>query len=385
MPSIYGQRSTLSAQDADLRISIEDLIHDYPDWQFPLLKRLDSKIFDKGVTSHKYEWSTKDLRPTKAEVASATVAADATTFYVDISGVFNVDDIAQLPDGEQVVVIAVSGGTLLTVIRGWGGTTPETMVLGETVKRVGVASRQGAKADEMVVSGLDDLYNFTQIFEDVVELSDTDHKAMIRGQETQPRLITRKQKELMEMHQNTIIAGTRYMDKQNKRYSSGGIKYFIDTYAAANKVNFGGSTTWNTDSSVIDKLDDSIALIANQMGGKPTIYISYLAMRKLKKVDGALVITDRKDKARGTAMPEKYLSQIGELDIVQIRERTGVMDDFMFFVDESDIGYKAFNKRGWFTEELAKDGDNHKWQIVGEYTFKMEHPKAHSYIYNMGF
>lgn len=52
------------------------------------------------------------MRPVTATVASATVAANATTFYVDKPGVFNVDDVLQKPDGEQVIVTSVAGGTL---------------------------------------------------------------------------------------------------------------------------------------------------------------------------------------------------------------------------------------------------------------------------------
>ena len=203
--SIYGQQSTLSASDENLRINIEDTIKQYPNWMFPILKRWSGSNFAKDIRSHKYEWSERDLRPVKTTVASETVAADGTTFYVQAPGVFNVDDVLQAPDGELMIVTAVAGGTLLTVIRGWGGSTAEAMVLGETVKRVGVASRQGALVDNMVIQTPEDLYNYTQIFEDVVELSDTQHRSMIHGDEGSSKLIERKQKELMEMLQLTLL------------------------------------------------------------------------------------------------------------------------------------------------------------------------------------
>ena len=119
--AIYGQQSTLSQTDANLHINIEDFVQKYPDWQFPILKRWSSAIFKKAVTSHKYEWTERDLRPTKCKVASEAVASDATSMYVDTAGVFNTDDVLQKPSGEQVIVTAVSGGTLLT-IKHWAGT-----------------------------------------------------------------------------------------------------------------------------------------------------------------------------------------------------------------------------------------------------------------------
>lgn len=382
MSSLYGQQSTISATDSALHINIEDTIGKYPDWQFPLLKRWSSKIFKADVKSHKYEWSERSLRPVVAKVASATVASDATTFYVDTAGVFNVDDVLQKPDGEQVIVTSVAGGTLLT-IKALSG-TPESMVLGETVKRVGVASPQGKDADNMVITGYSDLYNYTQIFEDVVELSGTQRNSMIRGDESSAELIEQKQKELMELFQSTLLVGRRTINQEEKRTTTGGLKFFIDTYAPENVIDFGGAATWNTPASVKGKIDDAIEKIANNMGGKPTIVLGFKAMRKLKDLADGTVFTKTSDKTRGTAMPEQYLSQLGALDIVMLRERTGILDDLIFVIDEEQCGFKAMKNRGWFTEELAKVGDSYKWQVLGEYTAKFALPKVQAYIYNLG-
>jgi len=257
-------------------------------------------------------------------------------------------------------------------------------VLGDTVKRVGVATAQGKKADSMVITGTQDLYNYTQIFEDVVELSGSQRYAMIHGDESQAELVARKQKELAEMLQTSLLLGSRNKDTATKRYSMGGLKYFIDTYAADNIVDFGGSSTWSTDSSVIGYIEDAVEKIADQNGGKPTMYVGYKAMRKLRNLQDDILRTDKADKSRGVGVVSTYLSQLGELDVVMLRERTGALDDLIFLVDEEKCGYKAYSKRGWFTEELAKDGDAYKWQVLGEYTAKFETPKVFSYIHNLG-
>lgn len=378
--SIYGQQSTLSATNSALHINIEDQIVKYPDLSFPILKRWNSKVFKVEVKSHKYEWSEREARPTKAKVASATVAADAITFYVDTSGVFNVDDVLKKPNGEVVIVTAVSGGTLLTVAA-WTG-TPETMVLGDEVIRLGVASPQGKDADDMVIQGNEDLFNFTQIFEDVVHLSGTQRNALIRGDESQADLIERKQKELAEVLQNSLILGQRNLDATNKRYTLGGLKYFVDTYAPANAIDFGGS--WATDTTVIGKFEDAVEKIAMNGGTKPTIYMGYKAMRKMRLLQDDIIQGGRADKRRGIGVVSTYLSQLGELDIVQIVDRSNLFNDIIMFVDESKVGYKAMRNRGWFTEELAKVGDSYKWQILGEYTVKVETPKIMSYLYGLG-
>ena len=382
MSSLYGQKSTFSATDSALHINIEDTIGKYPDWQFPLLKRWSSKVFKAEVKSHKYEWTEKQLRAVVAKVASATVASGATSFYVDTAGVFNKDDVLQKPDGEQVIVTAVSGGTLLTV-KALAG-TPESMVLGETVKRIGVASPQGADADTMVIAGTQDLFNYTQIFEDVIQLSGTQRNSMIHGDENSASLIEDKQKELMEVLQSTILVGQRTINTEDKRTTMGGLRYFIDIYAPENAIDFGGAATWSTAAGVKEKLDDAVQAIANNMGGKPTIVVGFKAMRKLKDLADGTIFSKTSDKSRGTAMPEQYLSQLGALDIVMLRERAGILDDLIFIIDEEQCGFKAMRNRGWFTEELAKTGDSYKWQILGEYIAKFATPKVQAYIYNLG-
>lgn len=382
MSSLYGQKSTFSATDSALHVNIEDTIGKYPDWQFPLLKRWSSKVFKAEVKSHKYEWTEKQLRAVVAKVASATVASGATSFYVDTAGVFNKDDVLQKPDGEQVIVTAVSGGTLLTV-KALAG-TPESMVLGETVKRIGVASPQGADADTMVIAGTQDLFNYTQIFEDVIQLSGTQRNSMIHGDENSASLIEDKQKELMEVLQSTLLVGQRTINTEDKRTTMGGLRYFIDIYAPENAIDFGGATTWNTAAGVKEKLDDAVQAIANNMGGKPTIVVGFKAMRKLKDLADGTIFSKTSDKSRGTAMPEQYLSQLGALDIVMLRERAGILDDLIFIIDEEQCGFKAMRNRGWFTEELAKTGDSYKWQVLGEYIAKFATPKVQAYIYNLG-
>jgi hypothetical protein len=378
--SIYGMKSTISDTDSALHINIEDQIVKYPDWQFPILKRWNSKVFKSEVKSHKYEWTERELRPVTAKVVDLTVASDATSLVVDTSGVFNVDDVLRKPSGELCIVTAVTGGTNLTIAH-WAG-TPEAMSAGDTVQRAGVASPAGKDADHMVITGTEDLYNFTSILEDVVELDGGQRYSLVHGDENESQLISDKQQELMEGLQTQLLVGVRNIDKAAKRHTLGGLKYFIDTYAPNNAVDFGGS--WATDSTVIGKFEDAIEKIADANGGKPTIYMGYKAMRKFRMIGDELIRGKMTDKTRGIAVVDTYLSQLGELDVVLIRERLGIMDDLIFFVDEDKVGYKARRKRGWFTEELAHTGDSYKWQVVGEYTAKFETPKVLAYLYNLG-
>lgn len=382
----YGQQSSLAATDANLRINIEDLVAKYPDFMFPALKRLNGKIFTKEVLSHKYEWTERDHRALKAKLVNATLTDSATAAIVDTAGVFNKDDIVlNKRTSERLLVSAVAGGVNLTFERGFQGTTAAAMVANDDLVRIGVSGARGALADHAVRNGADDLFNFTQIFEDTVEMDDSTYKGFVHGEENQADGVSRVQQELMEQLHLNLFMGLRYKDSLNKRTTLGGVKFFVDTYAPDNAINFGGAATWNTDTSVLNKIEDAVQAVALKMGNKPTIYATYEALRKVRLVQDDTVRSTKKDSTRGIGVVDTLLTGMGELDIVQIIDRSSVMSDYIFLVDEKTVGYKAHKGRGWFTKELPFAGDGHLWQILGEYTMKVATPKASvAYISNLG-
>lgn len=382
MAAQYGQRSTFAAKDADLHIDIEDQIVKYPDARIELLKRLNGSNFKNSVKSHKYEWSIRDNRPLKANVVNLTVAANATEVIVDTAGAFNKDDIIKKPDGELIIVEKVVGGTNIT-FRSLSG-TPETLAAGDTLVAVGVAAPQGADADDMVTTGFEDLFNYTQIFEDVIDLSGTEHAALIRGEENSGQLIARKQRELAEKLQNTLIIGARTKDDSRKHYTMGGLKYMVDTYAPSNAIDFGGNI-WASDTAVISKLDDGFDILSNKAFDKPVMYVGAKFMRKFKYIQDDIARTTLREKSRGVGVVRTYLSHLfGDIDVVLLQERAGLMDDLVFLADESTIGFKAMQKRAWKTYPLAKTGDSYRWHVVGEYTFKADMPESIVYFHNLG-
>lgn len=380
--NLYGQGTTLSATDKELYLNIEKEIKKYPSPRIELLKRIGS--FSQPVNSHKIEWSRKDNRPVKSTMAVAA-ESNATTLIVANPGVFNVDDLLEKPSGEQVRVTAVSGGTKLTV-EAWTG-TPEAVGIGDEVRRVGMATPQGKNADNMVIHGYEDLFNYTTILEDVVELSGSEHNALIRGHENSGQLIARKQMELAEIWQTQMVIGQRHKDDATKTTTSGGIKFLIDTYAPGNVIDFGGSATWSAtgDSGPMGKIDDALDKLSSKVFDKPTIYVGAKFMRKFKYLMADLIRTDQENDIRGVGVVGTYLSHLyGKVKVVLIQERTGWMDDYVFMVDESMIGQKAQKGREWQTYPLGRLGDSFRWQVLSERTIKIDNPEACAYLTNLG-
>lgn len=383
----YGQGSTFDVTEKALYLGIEKEIKKFPDARIELVKRIGS--FSQAVVAPKIEWSLKDNRPVKTTMAVEFTSG--TTMVVTDPGVFNVDDILEITlagDRDQYVVEAVSGGTQLTV-RFLAGDTGVTADLGATVARIGMATAQGKIADNMVSTGYEDLYNYTTILEDVVDLSGTENEALIRGHENSGQLIARKENELAEVWQSQMVLGIRTKDDVRKTYTNGGIKFLIDTYAAANAIDFGGSATWSStgDAGALGVVDDALDKLSAKVFGKPTMYVGAKFMRKFKYAiaDTAIQTTQTLDNTRGIGKVGTYLSHLyGNIDVVLIQERTGWMDDLVFLVDESDIGQKAMKGRDWQTYPLARVGDSFRWQVLSERTVKIGNPYAHCYLFNLG-
>jgi len=254
----------------------------------------------------------------------------------------------------------------------------------EAVSVIGGATPQGKTADDMVITPFVDYYNFTSILEDVVDLTGTQHKSMIRGDEDSGQLIARKQSELVEKLQRQLVVGVRSEDKARKLTTLGGMKFMIDTYASANAVDFGGDI-WASDRAVEDVIDGALDLIAEKAFDKPVMYVTPKFMKKFKYVQDDTTRSTFREKSRGVGVVKTYMSHtFGEIDVVQLQGMGTVMDDLVFLTDESMTGYKAMAGRGWFTKPLAELGDSYRWQILGEYTFKMDVPEAAVYLYNLG-
>jgi hypothetical protein len=380
----YGQRSTLGARELDLHINIEDQVKNFPKYRRELINRLSGSNFSKPIKSHKYEWGNRDNRSLQSTVA-VDAADSATSVVVTDPGVFNVDDVFMFAgSGAQYVVESVAGGVNVNFRKIYG--TQVAAPLGTGITIIGMGTPQGKNADNMVVSPFVDLYNYTSILEDVVDLSGTQHNALIRGEENSGQLIARKQMELTEKLQRQIIAGARTIDAGRKQTTAGGLKFLIDTYAPQNAINFGGSGTWATDTLVQDKLDDALDIIAERAFDKPVMYVTPGFMRKFKHIqsDRAYTTVNTSDK-RGIGVVKKYDSHtFGLIDVVQLQGMEHVMADDVFLVDESMFGYKAMRNRGWFTSPLAKLGDSYRWQILGEYSVKLDIPEAAVRLFNLG-
>src|SRR5690606_22119573 len=121
---------------------------------------------------------------------------------------FQIGDLVRPGDSTEVMLVTGIDATELTVVRGYGGTTPETLDDGMSLTILGNAALEGADAPAARFNSRVRRQNYTQIFTATVEVSGSMQAAQAHGvadevdYQKQARL-----RELLRDLENTIING----------------------------------------------------------------------------------------------------------------------------------------------------------------------------------
>lgn len=381
----YGQRDVISASDKLKYIDISKNIHKFPDYRKEVIKRLNGSVFgNETPKSDKWEWSTRDNRPLSGTLGAAYSSGGM--FEIAEPGVFNVDQIIQV-DGKQARVTQTTDGGTRVYFSPIAGDTIGALSIGTKVYVVAGGTPHGKNADNMVTTGIEDYYNYLGNFEDVVDLSTTDQASNIRGREKSSKLIANVQSYLVQELQRAIVFGKAYKNSSEKLTTMGGMLDLITRYAPQNILDFGGSSVWSGGTASRDvqaKLDAGFDIVAEKAFKKPVMWVSPKFMEKFKHIQAdRFYSTTGTSQKRGIGVVRTYDTHtFGTIDVVQLQGLDGLMDDYVFITDESDIGYKPLVD--WRTYKLAKTGQSDRWQVEGQFHFMMGIPQAHVVLTNLG-
>jgi hypothetical protein len=108
-------------------------------------------------------WRENNIIMSSALLA-ANALINATSITLDDSQLFTRNTILQnMATGEQILVTAVNGN-VLTIVRGWAGSTPFAMTAGQTLLRTGLAFPEGSAPAGIATSGGENRMNYVQTF-----------------------------------------------------------------------------------------------------------------------------------------------------------------------------------------------------------------------------
>lgn len=319
-----------------------------------------------NTPGRKYEWLEDSYNPV-TDVASNefTSSTTTTTFTPDTISLYQPGDVIKLDD-ELMWVSAVAAH--LTVVRGFGDTTPATHVNDSVITIVGSARLEGDDADNSPSSIFTTGYNYSTILQKSVNISRTDILLPNYGvSNLKEYYIDKNMDELMERLDKLPFYGKRSIGTATTARMSGG----IDTFVTTNVTNAAGA-------ALTRKMIDDILVKIWDAGGKGNLIItSSWAKRKINSFYEDFVRTERTESMGGMSITSLEHPLGGEpISIIVDRH---CQSNRLYCLSTDNVGYITIDP--FFYEELAKTGDSEKGQTIGEYGFVCQFEKSHGYIH----
>jgi hypothetical protein len=200
----------------DAGATLPELVEDVSDI-IGLVSPFETALLDhlgdprRSAASTVHEWIEDALLPNADALDQTTFSpspTSATILSVLNAERFQVGDLVRPGASTEVMLVTGIDGDELTVVRGYGGTTPETLEDGMALTILGNAALEGADAPAARFTSRVRRQNYTQIFTATVEVSGSMQAAQAHGvadevdYQKQARL-----RELLRDLENTVING----------------------------------------------------------------------------------------------------------------------------------------------------------------------------------
>lgn len=336
--------------------------------QIPILTLLGG--FGQPVHNTQHEWNEDEMYKF-ASVTGGLAAADTTTLNVATGNgaLFRAGHVIQM-ESEMLKVTAVSTDAL-TVTRGYAGTTAAIHADTTVAKILFTEGVEGADARAARAKARVNKYNYTQIFDDTIEVSGSAVEVAQYGFDNLYEY--EKQKKIAELAfqlERALLDGIRYTSGNIRQL--GGIKYWVTTNVA------------NASAADITKkmLNDMVQAVSDNAGlsaGRYVFMASPTQKRKLGTLDAASLLIGRADQTRGETV-KTIVTDLGEYPVYT---NPNMDAGDLMFLDLNRMRVRPLGARSFSHEYLGKKGDSYNGQLVGEYTFEFKEEKAHARLINL--
>lgn len=380
----YSAGSTLP----EIAEDVADIIGIVSPFETPLLDHLGDP--QRAATSTVHEWIEDALLPNTDAINDSTYTdAEAdTSFVVDHADRFRVGDQIQITaptaSREVMLVTGVNTGTnTLTVVRGYGGTTPAALANDQTIRILGNAALEGDDRPATRFTNRSRVQNHTQIFTAAVEVSGS--QLAVKHVGVSDELDFQKQERLRELLrdlENCVINGVapaaNPQGSSTVRRTMKGIVPFLATNVFTNNVGgFPAGEGGGTNQLTENQLNTALRNIWNQSAGKvDTIVVNGFQKRRIN----SFITTSQRfagDDERFRNLVSIYESDFGVCRVVLSR---WVPADTVLLLDSSRLAVLPLVNRSFQFKKLASAGDSEIGQLIGEYTLELRNESAHGLI-----
>lgn len=316
----------------------------------------------------KYEWMSDNLNSNRANVKDAALVGDTNITVNDGDGEkFRVNAIVVA--GEEYMKVTAVNGDVITVVRGFDGTTAAALSAGAELRIVARPQLQGAGVgqDEGHDRYVDD--NYTQIYERYASVANT--QMAVRTHNVTNELnyqVELRLKELSREMNDTLIYGRKIAGNKGTPSMSGGLLYFAEKKGAAKK-NLSGA---EISAKAINDLMEEVYL---RGGSVNTILTNTAGARQISKLAGNTIRTERQDTATGHRISTFVSDITGGSDAVIIVDPNFPKNKVALF-DRNILSMHALNGRAVYDVDASVPGaDFVARQIRGEYGVKVKNAK----------
>jgi len=335
----------------------------------------------QAYDGYKMGWLDMRVDATSSPLTAESLAAD-TTIDVEDGSKFRSGMLVSPTGSDEVILVESVASNVLTVVRGFGGTTAAT-IADETVLTIDSVARE--ENSNAVTDGIfqpDNMENYFQTMDTAIEMSRRALSTLQYGntndlnfqvQERIRQLAIQMDRALVRGRKATATIGS------DVHTFTGGIRYFLDQAGAINTDNSAATLT-------LDAINILNAEIVTRGGMANTIAVGIPLARKLNALVGSNYSSQRladwsNDEGAVNRLPTD-LPLIGSVN--QIVIDTNLSDDELVIFDSGMISVKpmmqhnADESGAWHTKDATTPGqDGQKVRVLGDFAMEIRNSKTH--------
>lgn len=360
MATVYTGPETSYTSAVTVVRQLESYLDNFGPKDFPLLQQVGLNSYPETVTNTRIEWQTDEYIPLQDLIDTAVTSTSEADISVENADYFAAHDVI-LCDSELMQVVAVDAtNSLLTVERGFAGSTAATHASGQVVYRLGAARPEGSSPGWAQQTAVSTPYNYTQIWDATVGITGTEEA--LKNYAPDDLLAYRVDKRMTElyqmMEQALLYNSFRYAGSATAGRLSAGLTFFV---ADKNNISSAALTFEDIEDAIQDKFEDyGLSNVPD------SLWCNAWVRRKISSFGEGYIRTERTENVVGNTI-DLIETNFGTLS-VNLDHLIKTTELWLLRLDKIMIA--PLQGRGFAEIDASVPGeDARKHRILGEYVF----------------
>lgn len=343
----------------------------------------------QAYDGYKMSWLDMRVDATNSALTADSLAADTTIDVADGTK-FRAGMLLSPSSSDEVILVNSVSGNVLTVTRGFGGTTAANLVTGAVLTIDSVGRGENSTAQNDGIFQPDPMENFFQTMDTAVEFSRRALATLQFGNTNDLAFqLSERIRQLTIQMNRALVRGrkaTATVGSETVTYT-GGLRYWLDQAGALKTDNSAAVLT-------LDQINLLNAELVARGGQANTIAVGIKQARKLSALVSANYNSQRLQE--WTADEGSVLTLPSDLPLVGSVNRivvdTNLADNELMIFDSGMISVVPMasnnaNETGaWQTKDATQPGqDGERTRILGDFAMEVRQSKTHmARLYNIG-